>query len=103
MFGIKDLGRALDILERARFVVSFACTFPGPWRRRKRVVVAPSQWQVYDFARVNGFQAVFDRRRSERRQDPMRLPRDINRRVRDRRVRDISEDLRRFGWAMIDT
>ena len=76
---------------------------PSLWRRRKCFcVVARSHWRVYDFARAVGFQALFDRRRSQRRQNPMPFPRDIDRRVRDRRVRDITEDLRRFGWAIID-
>ena len=73
------------------------------WRRRKRFcVVARSHWRVYDFARAVGFPAFFDRRRSQRRQNQMSFPRDIDRRVRDRRIRDITEDLRRFGWAIID-
>ena len=76
---------------------------PSLWRRRKRFcVVERGYWQVYDFARVIGFSAVFNRRHSQRRQNQMPFPRDIDRRVRDRRVRDITEDLKRFGWAIID-
>jgi hypothetical protein len=67
-------------------------------------IVARERQDLYEhlrraFADAPAVEVIFDRRVGERRQH--RVPQENERRQRDRRTRDISNDVQSLGWALV--
>lgn len=101
----KYLYPALGFEEVVRQIYYVAQLRAEPAPRRRLYVVARDQTRLYerlqrDLANAPGIEVIQDRRKGQRRQRPS--PAAQERRVADRRIRDVRVDLERYGRAVVE-